>query len=369
MIGRIRAIQILLLVLIMQVGTGQVCADTIGDLVRIRGMQQNGLMGLGLVIGLPGTGDSGEELITARPLFEVLRRMGNMPGSFDDLAESRAVALVMVKCTVPEGGARAGDLLDVRVSTLGSASSLAGGELFMAPLRYEIRGVVEGDAPLAIAQGTIVIDDQAAPTNATVPGGARMWRDLAMGRLGRTFELIIDRHFAGHRSAVTIAQLINQEWHANPDQSLPSVATAIDDRVIRIDVPPEQLGAIPGFVSEILSYALDIRTLGLPARVIVNRRTGVIIVTGTVRIAPVVITHKDLTITTALPEPVPTPEQPIVRLENWAGVSTQAREAETARLSDLLAAMERLDVPVEDQIDVLLSLRKSGHLQAEVIIE
>ncbi|MEM8756440.1 MAG: flagellar basal body P-ring protein FlgI [Planctomycetota bacterium] len=344
-------------------------ADTIGDIVRIRGQQENNLAGLGLVVGLPGTGDSGEELITARPLFEVLRRMGNMPAGPDELSESRAVALVMVTCTVPSGGARVGDRLDVRVSTLGSASSLEGGELFLAPLRYEIRGVIEGDAPLAIARGTVVLDDINSPTNARVPDGARMWLDIAMGPIGRSFELVIDRSLAGHAGAVAIANRINQEWFGTPDLFGPAVATAVDDRIVRIDVPPEQTGEIPGFVSEVLSYPIDIRDLGLPARVIINRRTGVIIVTGNVRIAPVAITHKDLSITTALPEPIPTPQQPIVRQENWAGVSTGAREAETARLDDLLAAMERLDVTVEDQIDVLLSLRRSGHLQAEVIIE
>ncbi|MGP1272257.1 MAG: flagellar basal body P-ring protein FlgI [Phycisphaerales bacterium] len=343
--------------------------DTIGDIVRLSGEQENGLVGLGLVVGLPGTGDQGEELITARPLFEVLRRMGNMPGSFEDLSESRAVALVMVKCIVPRGGARVGDKLDVRVSTLGSASSLAGGELFLAPLRYEIRGAIPDDAPLAIAQGTIVIDDPAAPTNAIVPDGARMWRDVTLGRLGRSFDLIIDRSFAGHSAAVAIASRINQEWFGTPDLFGPAVAAAVDDRAVRITVPQEQIGDIPGFLSEILAYQIELRDLGLPARVIVNRRTGVIIVTGNVRIAPVAITHKDLSISTTLPEPVPTVNQPIVRQENWAGVATQARDAETARLDDLLAAMERLDVPVEDQIDVLLSLRKSGHLQAELVIE
>jgi flagellar basal body P-ring protein FlgI len=95
----------------------------------------------------------------------------------------------------------------------------------------------------------------------------------------------------------------------------------------------------------------------------------VIVVTGSVRIAPVAITHKDLSITTTLPEPVPTPEQPLARLETWAGVATEARAAEGARLDDLLTAMERLDVPVEDQIDILMSLRKTGHLQAELVIE
>lgn len=343
--------------------------DTIGDLVRIAGEQENTLAGLGLVVGLPGTGDAGEELTVARPLFEVLRSMGNTPASLEDLSETQSVALVMVKCVVPKGGARIGDKLDVRVSTLGSATSLEGGELFLAPLRYEVRGPVEQDVPLAMAQGTIVIDAEISPTNAMVPGGARMLRDLAMGPLGTAFELVIDRHFAGHGTAVAIASRINQEWFGTPDLFGPVVATARDGRTVRIAVPEEQRTDVPGFVAEVLSYQIELRDLGLPSRVIVNRRTGVIVVTGSVRIAPVAITHKDLSITTTLPEPVPTPEQPIARLETWAGVATEPRQAEGARLNDLLAAFERLDVPVEDQIDILLSLRKTGHLQAELIIE
>ncbi len=349
--------------------TAVVRGDTIGDLVRIAGAQENALAGLGLVVGLPGTGDAGEELTLARPLFEVLRSMGNTPGSFEDLAETKSVALVMVKCVVPEGGARQGDKLDVRVSTIGSAASLEGGELFLAPLRYEVRGPVELDVPLAMAQGTVVVDSEASPTNAMVPDGARMLRDLAMAPLGSVFELVIDRHFAGHSTSVAIASRINQEWFGTPDLFGPVVATAVDDRTVRIAVPDEQRTDVPGFVAEVLSYQIELRDLGLPSRVVVNRRTGVIVVTGSVRIAPVAITHKDLSITTTLPEPVPTPEAPLARLETWAGVSTESRAAESARLGDLLAAMERLDVPVEDQIDILMSLRKTGHLQAELVIE
>ncbi|MEO1717934.1 MAG: flagellar basal body P-ring protein FlgI [Planctomycetota bacterium] len=343
--------------------------DTIGDLVRLAGQQENTLAGLGLVVGLPDTGDAGEDLTVARPLFEVLRSMGNTPAALEDLEDTQSVALVMVKCVVPQGGARTGDKLDVRVSTLGTATSLEGGELFLAPLRYEVRGPIELDTPLAIAQGTVVVDADASPTNAIVPDGARMLRDLSLAPLGGSFDLVIDRHFAGHSTAVAIASRINQEWFGTPDLFGPVVATAIDDRSVRIAVPSEQFDDIPGFVAEVLSYEIDLRDLGLPSRVVVNRRTGVIIVTGSVQIAPVAITHKDLSITTTLPEPTPTPEQPLARLETWAGVATASRGTEGAQLNDLLAAFERLDVPVEDQIDILLSLRKTGHLQAELVIE
>jgi flagellar P-ring protein precursor FlgI len=343
--------------------------DTLGDIVRLEGQQANTLVGLGLVFGLPGTGDSGEELATARPLMEVLTQMGNAPQSLEELADSRSVALVMVKAVVPLGGARVGDTIDVRISAMGSASSLAGGELFIAPLRYEVRGPVELDRPLAIAQGTVAVDDPAVTTNAMIPDGARMLQDLKLDRLGSSFTLLIDRHFAGHAAAVTIANRINQEWFGTLDLFGPVVATPVDDRAVRIDVPEDQRGQVPGFVAEILGYRIDLRDLGLPARVVANRRTGVIVVTGAVRVAPVAITHKDLSITTTLPEPVPTPNAPLARLETWVGVGTGARPDETAQLSDLLAALERLDVPVEDQIDILLALRRSGHLQAELIVE
>jgi flagellar P-ring protein precursor FlgI len=362
--SRLRAL-IVLLVMLARPAT----ADTIADLVRLEGQQENSLVGLGLVLGLPGTGDSGEELITARPLFELLTQLGNAPAGFEELADSRSVALVMVKCVVPLGGARSGDTLDIRVSTLGSAQSLEGGELFLAPLRYEVRGPIETDQPLAMAQGTVVVDDSLTPTNAVVPEGARMLRDLRLGPVGGSFSLVVNRSFTGHSTCVAIASRINQEWFGTPDVFGPVVATPLDDRSVRIDVPADQRGDIPGFVAEILSYQIDLRDLGLPARVVVNRRTGVIIVTGGVRIAPVAITHKDLTITTTLPEPLPTPEAPLVRAENWIGIASQPRPDESARLSDLLAAMERLDVPVDERIDVLMSLRKTGHLQAELIIE
>lgn len=344
-------------------------ADTVKDLVRIEGSQENVLFGLGLVFGLSGTGDSGQDLVTVRPLAQVLINSGNAVASLEELESTKSVALVMVKCVVPEGGGRKGDKLDIRVSTLGSAKSLAGGELFLAPLRYEVRGPVELDRPLAMAQGTIVVTNPASPTNATVRGGARLLEDLALRTFGSSFNLIVNQHFAGHASATAISSRINQEWFGTPDLFGPAVATVVDDRTIRIDVPQDQRSNPAAFIAEILGYQIDQRDLGLPAKIVVNRDTGVILVTADVRIGPVAITHKNLSITTILPEPVPTPETPRVRQQEWTGISTNERQGEMARFEDLMAAMERLDVPVEDQIEILMSLHKTGRLQAQLIIE
>ena len=116
-------------------------------------------------------------------------------------------------------------------------------------------------------------------------------------------------------------------------------------------------------------YQINQRELGLPAKIIVNRDSGIILVTADVRIGPVAITHKNLSITTILPEPVPSPEQPRVRQEEWTGLPTQQRPSEMARFEHLPAAMERLDVSVEDQIEILQSLHKTGQLQAQLVIE
>lgn len=347
----------------------QAKADTIRDLVRIEGASENVLLGIGLVMGLNGTGDSGDELVTARPLAQTLINSGNAVASLEELENSNAVALVMVSCVIPEGGGRMGDKIDVTVSTLGSCSSLEGGQLFVSHLRYEARGPVDQDRPFAVAQGKITITNPNVPTNARITGGARMIQDLVMAPLGSSFNLVVNQHFSGHASTTAIANRINQEWFGTPDLFGPAVASVIDDRLIRIDIPADQRDNQTAFVAEILGYQINQRELGLPAKIIVNRDTGVILVTSDVRIAPVAITHKNLSISTILPEPVPTPEQPRVLQQEWTGLATQQRPSEMARFEDLLSAMERLDVPVEDQIDILQSLHKTGRLQAQLIIE
>jgi flagellar P-ring protein precursor FlgI len=339
---------------------------TVRDFVRIRGQGESVLQGVGLVIGLNGTGDGGEELATIRPLAELLRRNEMPVASLEELANANSAALVMVTCTIPREGAKPDDTFDARVSVLNSASSLQGGELYIAPLT-EPR---PGGAVYAFAQGGVVIEDPESPTVGVVPRGVRMVRGIqTTPQMDGSFDLILDNWYAGWSSAHYIASQINDTYHLDTDPNLERIARVLDDRTIRLSIPPEERPNYPAFVADVMQTLVDPKQFGLPAMVIANTRSGSIVVTGDVQISPAVITHDDLVLTTTLPTPIPTPEQPLVENERWAPVETDASQAEMARLDDLLAAFKQLDVDPKKQIQLLKDLHRSGSLHARLIID
>ncbi|MBX3317359.1 MAG: flagellar basal body P-ring protein FlgI [Phycisphaeraceae bacterium] len=338
---------------------------TVKDLARVKGEGESVLRGVGLVMGLPGTGDSGKELVSARPLAQVLQNAGVPVPDLKELQKSKSVALVMVTCTVPASGALTDDRLDVHIATLNSAKSIRGGRLFLSPLS----GPIPGQAVFAIAEGAVEIEDPSVPTTGRVRLGARLVRDIPTGTISRTFDLVLEPTFSGWSAASQIAIAINDGYFASPIHRGPPVAVQVDDRVIRIQIPDPELDNPGPFVADVMSTPLNPELLRLPAMVVVNSRTGAIIVTKDVRIGPVAITHKDLTITTTVPAPVPSPADPLIERSRWAGLETDARPVEQARLSDLLRALDRLDIPSQDQIEILQTLHKSGRLHARLVID
>lgn len=208
-------------------------ADTVRELVRVQGEGRSTVQGLGLVIGLPGTGDSGEELPAARVVAEVLRNMGDPVPDLEDLANIKSVALVMVTCNIPAGGGRIGDVFDVRVSVIHTATDISGGTLLVAPLR----GPLPGQGVYAFARGEVVVEDSEHATIGIVRQGAQLVRDLITTVDGPTFNIILKPEFAGHTASSEIAGRINDSLRGRPDAEGPAIATAVDDRVIRIDVP------------------------------------------------------------------------------------------------------------------------------------
>lgn len=351
--------------------TSSAQATSVKELTRIEGQGESILRGVGLVIGLSNSGDSSKDLAIARPLVALLQNNGQGVGEPQEITkgktEFRSVALVSVTCVVPREGARTDDTLDVTVSTLNSATSLKGGELYMTVLQ----GPLPGSPVYAIAAGKIEIEDTSVPTSARVRGGARIVKDIAMPDVGDAFNLVVESPYVGWSSVSTIAEAIQSNVALSGRASLatPRVARVIDDRLIRITIPVEERSDKAAFLADVLNAQIRTELLDLPAQVIINQRTGAIIVTGDVTISPVAITHKDLQITTTTPAPTPTPQNPLVTRDRWTEVATSPSPREYARLSELLAALRNLDIPVSEQINIVQMLHKTGKLQAKLVMD
>lgn len=338
----------------------------ISELARMKGQGVSMLQGLGLVMGLNGTGDSGKELAVARPIAEVLRRNGNPIPDLEELAKGRSVALVMVTCEVPRDGAKTDDELDVRVSVIHSASSLEGGILYTAPLTAPM----PGSGVWGYASGQVIVESADLPTTGYVPGGAYIAKDIdTTPEVKTSFELVLEPQYAGHRASAEIAGAINDEYLLTTRTIGEKIARVVDERTVRVTVPESERRAPAGFVGDVMATSVSISRLAIPAQVICNTRTGQITVTGDVRISPAVITHEDLVITTTIPTPEPTAADPLVDKSRWAALGPGARESDLARIEDLQAALNQLDVPVTDQIQILKMLNRAGKLHARLIID
>jgi flagellar P-ring protein precursor FlgI len=188
--------------------------------------------------------------------------------------------------------------------------------------------------------------------------------------VGDSFELILRPPYQGWSSANAVATTITQELYGKVGRNLsglPPIATVIDDRSIRIDVPPSERGDRAGFIGDVLGTSINVALLKLPAQVIYNSEAQMIILTGDVEISPVAITQKDLTITTTVPPPVATPDNPLVETKHWTGLATNPKEGDRAKLQDLLNAFNQLKIPVPEQVAILAMLEKTGKLHARLV--
>lgn len=362
---------LLILLLLLNFLLSPTRADTtVSELVRFTHHGDTVLQGLGLVVGLPGTGDSAKDLLIARPLAEIYRNLGNPIASMDELARGKSAALVMIEVRIPPGTAKHGDQFDAIVSVVHSATSLRGGRLLIAP----VSGPLPGQGVYAFAAGGITLDDASAPTTGRVRMGARLARDLDMPPVGDVFDLVVRPPFAGWAAASHIASTINSEYFLRARARLRPVATALDDRTIRIEIPEIEREDRPGFIAMILNHPINPTLLRLPPRVVVNQASGTIIMTADVEISPVGIIDSDLSITTTTPGGAgvppaaggapPTPASRITGIQKG-----DVRPSTAAKLQDLLAAFKQLDVPVKKQVHILQMLDRLGQLHAELIID
>ena len=331
-------------------------AVKVGDITRIGGQRRNFLTGLGLVVGLNGSGD-GDKPETIAPLRELLANLGN-PITAAELGGLDNVALVTVEAVIPNNGVREGDEIDVHVQSAGGASSLKGGRLFVAPLR----GPVKNSPIVALAQGAVELEDPTTPTTGVIKKGAVMEVDMSYRFIenGR-FWLVLDDPSASWTNANNIAKTINEAEGMDGEM----LATAVDPKNVLVNIPAIEQARPDGFMARV--QRLNVYMLPSEARVQINERTGTLIVTGDVEISPVVISHKGLTISTIDPKPRPTPRNPVINTKEVVALDTT--NAGGAKLQDLVGALEQLKVPAEDRITIVKELHKTGKLRAKLILE
>jgi len=362
-------------VAIVALGATTAHATTIQELVRIKGHENNVLTGMGIVIGLNGTGDDARQsLLAARPYGELLGNIGNKPLSVTELADADAYAIVQVTMAVPAAGVREGDRLDVYVDTLFNASSLAGGRLVVSMLRLPLPDANEL-LPMAMATGQVILQGD-NPRGGIVRGGGQMLVDIRANPItpAGTMGLVLKDQYANFPVATTIAAAINDEFALD---GLSQIAIVEDAKNIKVLVPAVERRYPANFIATLITIAIDPSLIQTEARIVINEREGIIVVTGNVEISPVGITHKGLSISSITPgfqgqspgfPGVASPAQLAPR--RWAGLDTTGGQSRNStRLLDLLAAFDHIKVSVDDQIAIIYELRKTGALHADIISE
>jgi flagellar P-ring protein precursor FlgI len=335
----------------------------IASLCSVLGQTEQRLVGMGIVTGLKGSGD-GDKFVPT------LKAMGAALGRFDlpikdqkDLKSGKNFAIVLVTATVPREGAFRGQRLDCKVTSIGGASSLLGGELLVTPM-----GNDEPDNKLAFATaaGAITLDEK-TPNRGTISDGILIVADLTHEVVhDDKFRLLIHPDLAGFQSASEIATAINTNFSVEAEGK--EVARALAPSVVEVGIPEGEYRKRPlEFIANVLAVAVD--SPQQQARVVVNSRTGIVIVTADVEISPVVFSHKNLSVQLGDPNAAtpPPPPEPIPGV-GFAAIRDKEAPVSPVKLQELVDALNQLKVPAADVVEILKHLRHTGRMHAELLI-
>lgn len=319
-------------------------AARIKDVAAVKGVRENILIGYGIVVGLKGTGDSSAE-VTSQSLGRLFNKLGlDTQGAGG--VKSKNAAAVIVTAKLPPF-ARAGTKIDVTVSSIGDAASLEGGTLIVTPLRAGDQNVY------AVAQGPVSI-------GALADGGGKVFPTVGRLVAGATVEKDVENQFAQKR-AIRLS-LMNPDFTTAARMSAKidaefggKYATARDGATIDIVVPFNYEGRLVEFMSvlEGLEFYADQK-----AKVVLNERTGTVVMGERLTLLPVALSHGDLAISVSSPGGAagkPANER-VIELKNSANVS------------DLVKALNTLGVAPKDLTAIFQALKANGSLQAELEI-
>lgn len=359
---------ILIMSLIMTIMPVEAINSTVRlkDIAHVKGVRDNQIVGYGVVVGLPKTGDNSRSTQITNKML--LMNLGTIIDQ-ENYIQKGSTAAVIVTATVPPF-AKNGDKIDVTVSTIADCKSLEGGVLVQTILKAP-----NGEA-IAVAQGPLSVGGinasegsnstrTAITTTGRIPGGGIMERDMVTD-IGDDTSITLSIDDSDYTMVSRIAQTIT---------SIIAPAKAIDGTSVQITIPEQFLNDRVRFLS--ILENLDVRPTTEKARVIVNERTGTVVIGDDVKLLPAAVAHGNLTVTVSTVNEVSQPNafaqgatvgfsNTNITVNKSAG-SIIAMPA-NSNLNDLVRALNSIGVTPIDLISILQALKKAGSLQAELVI-
>ncbi len=339
------------------------------DVADVEGIRDNQLVGYGLVVGLRGTGDRQQTYFTVQTLANAMKRMGVQiaPGQ----VVVKNVAAVFITATLPSFS-RPGMKVDITVSSVGDAKSLEGGVLLMTSLRGPDGQVyAEAQGPLALGGYT----ESAAgnlrsvnhPTVGRIPEGAIVERESQVD-LSSFRKVSFVLRSPDFTAAQDMSDVINKEFQH-------TVATTLDNRTVQIDVAGTGIQSVPLLIARVQSLAIRFRS---PAKVVINERTGTIVMGGNVTLSPVSVLHGSLSIqvetTYAVSQPLPFSSTGTTQPVANTTVAVKDLPAQSIRLEnganvdDLIRGLHAIGATSHDIVAILQAIKSAGGLQADLEI-
>jgi flagellar P-ring protein precursor FlgI len=346
-------------------------AERVKDIASVQGVRPNQLMGYGLVVGLDGTGDQTSQApFTIQSIKNMLVRYGvTIPANANPQLKNVAAVMVSTDLTA---FAKPGQQIDVTVSSIGNAKSLRGGTLIMTPLRG-----VDGEV-YAIAQGNMVVSGFGisgqdgsrivvnVPSTGRVPNGATVERAVPSGFTSDPF-VVLNLHTPDFTTSARLAEGINKLLGDGTAQSVDSVSVKV---------------AAPADPNQRTAYLATLETIEIepgdaPARVIVNSRTGTVVIGSRVRVMPAAVAHGSLSVTISERAAVSQPNELAggnTVVVPQSSISVEQPEARMfvfdagVDLNDIVRAVNQVGAAPGDLVAILEALKESGALRAELIV-
>lgn len=340
----------------------------IKEVATVQGVRPNQLIGYGLVVGLDGTGDQTTQTpFTTQSLNAMLQQLGvTVPAGTS--MQLKNVAAVLVTATLPPF-AQPGQLLDITVSSLGNAKSLRGGTLVATPLRGADNQIY------ALAQGNLMVGGAGASAGGAkvqvnhllagrIPGGATVERSV-LSPLGQGDALQLDLSSSDYATARAVAGAINTRFGAG-------TAQALDGRVVKVRLPPTPDERV-SFMAEVEN--LKVEMAAPAAKVVVNARTGSVVMNQAVTLGPCAVAHGNLSVTISTTPQVSQPaplsggqtvvtEKSDIKMQQDGGALIQLPAG--TRLTEVVKALNSLGATPADLLTILQAIKAAGALQAEL---